>query len=157
LAAVVRTDESVRAALKEKATRYGRLDPPYVIAVNVICDYHERVDILDVLFGSMRSGVARTTSGEVRILGSTRAPDGLWSGEGDGKNNGVSAVLYATRLDEWTLAKTDVVLVHNPWARLAYSGLLNRFPRIERAGAGLTQIDGESLGALLGLPPGWPE
>jgi hypothetical protein len=155
LAAVVRTDESVRAALKEKATRYGRLDLPYVIAVNVHCAYNERVDIVDVLFGSVRTDVARSASGQVRVVRSTRAPDGLWSGEGDGKNNGVSAVLYATRLDEWTLARTDVVLTHNPWARLPYTGLLNRFPRIERASA--AEIDGESLGDLLGLPSGWPD
>ena len=157
--AVVRTEESVRAALRGKATRYGRLDLPYVIAVNVICDYHKRVDILDVLFGSCQTTFARTASGKIETLGSARGPDRLWGNEGDGQNNGVSAVLQASRLDAWTLAnpKTSVVLVRNPWARLPYTGLLDRFTRLEPADAGMRKVAGESLADLLGLPSGWPE
>ncbi|MGH7341235.1 MAG: hypothetical protein ACREKH_12155 [Candidatus Rokuibacteriota bacterium] len=44
--------------------------------------------------------------------------------------------------------------MRNPWARLPYAGLLDRFPRLR---AGTDEIDGESLGDLFGLPPGWPE
>jgi hypothetical protein len=156
MARLVRTDESVRAAIKEKATRYGRLDLPYLIAVNVVCEYSEKVDILDVLFGSLTGRVWRDQSGRTIVVAG-RAPDGLWTGAGDARNNGVSAVLSATRLDEWTLARTELLLTHNPWARLPYSGVLNRFPHVERAGDSLAAIDGESLSDLLGLPSGWPE
>jgi hypothetical protein len=151
------SEESVRNALREKATRYGRLDFPYVIAVNIVCEYHQRVDILDVLFGSR---IVRTTmtGGGAPLTVNCRASDQLWSGPGDGKNNGVSAVLAVTRLDGFTLAKAKALLVHNPWARHPYAGLLDRLPhaRIGMDGK-LLSLDGESLGSLLGLSAEWPE
>ncbi len=151
----VPSEESVRNALREKATRYGRLDLAYVIAVNIMCEYHQRVDIFDVLFGSPVVPVAMTGGG-TPITVHSRASDGLWSGPGDGKNNGVSAALALTRLDGFTLAKAKTVLVHNPWARLPYAGLLDRLPHARVGEDGkLVSVDGESLGALLGLPPGW--
>ena len=103
----------------------------------------------------IKDGLSRLPGG-APITVHSRASDGLWSGPGDGKNNGVSAVLALTRLDGFALAKAKTVLVHNPWARLPYAGLLDRLPHARVGGDGkLVSVDGESLGVMLDLPVGW--
>ena len=41
----------IRNAIKEKSTRYGRLNLPFIIAVNVISIYYDDSAVMDALFG----------------------------------------------------------------------------------------------------------
>ena len=53
----------IRDAVIGKATRYGDLDLPYVVAVNAMSDHAEEEDAVEALFGSLATIVRRTGGG----------------------------------------------------------------------------------------------
>jgi hypothetical protein len=62
-AGLLHTAEPIRDAVKGKATRYGQLDLPYVIAVGALDDFADEDDALDALFGTRAVGVTRMPDG----------------------------------------------------------------------------------------------
>ncbi len=105
------TDRALRNKLSDKTGKYGRLDYPYLIAINSISEWGtERSEIVESLFGSEHL-VVRPHE-EVQ---SGRARDGVFVGPSGPRNTRVSAVLVATAY-AWALPKAQVELFHHPWA-----------------------------------------
>jgi hypothetical protein len=102
----------VLPTLKKKASRYGQLDRPYVIAV--LCDNVTTTDadIEAALYGRMTVNFARV-GGRTHYWGARRSLDGLWQ---PGRGRRVSAVLTATELKPWTMPRVVPRLWTNPWA-----------------------------------------
>jgi hypothetical protein len=50
----VRIDPSreIRPALKKKASRYGKLDHPYLVALNKLSSRHSEAAVIDALLGT---------------------------------------------------------------------------------------------------------
>lgn len=101
-------------AMKRKATGYGDLGRPFVIAL----DFHslfglEEEDVEGVLYGRT---VDRTwlPAGHPDRIGRLR--DGFWAGPGGPKHTRVSAVIVMWGLEPWTPHKAVPTLWHNPWA-----------------------------------------
>ncbi len=142
------TVEYVREAILDKAGRYGQLDLPYLIAVNVREAFREK-DVCNALFGDLTLQFD-TASG---AMSGVRLPNGVWSGS---KHTRVSAVLIADNLHPYRAAQASVAIWHNPWAARPATGLLpsltHYLPMIGR----IQRQDGPTLGDLLNLPVGWP-
>jgi hypothetical protein len=102
----------VLPTLKKKASRYGHLDRPYVIAV--LCDnvVANDGDVEAALFGRMTVNFARAGQ-QIFYWGAHRKSDGLWTAE---RGTRVSAVLAATEFKPWTIARVVPRLWTNPWA-----------------------------------------
>jgi hypothetical protein len=109
---------AIRDAVNSKATRYGELDLPYVVAVNAMSEFAHEEDAVDALFGPLATIVRRTGGDEHEFA---RLPDGVWNSErkgpGEPTNTRVSAVLSTERLTPWTGGQQRARLIMNPWAK----------------------------------------
>jgi hypothetical protein len=94
-------NQEIHGALKKKASRYGELDHPYLVAINALATFQREEAVIDALLGPY-----------VKI---TRLPDGqgivgdrmeIWYGPPDGQpqNTRMSGVLSFMQLDPWNFA-----------------------------------------------------
>ncbi len=98
-----------------KASRYGVLDSPYVIAVNVIHTFIDEIDVDSALFGRPQYQFLLQNG---RYVGGRwkRALDGFWIGPSGPRNQRVSGIMTVLSLVPWAIASATPVLWHNPWA-----------------------------------------
>jgi hypothetical protein len=133
----------------DKAGHYGKLQLPYVIAVNALDPGVDEAGFEKALFGQEPADLRNPT----RVGG---IPDGVWQSRFGQQWRRVSAVLAASGLHARNIARAPVWLYHNPWAERPYSSVLTRLPQLVPEGDKMKWVPGESLGSILGLPPGWP-
>jgi hypothetical protein len=138
----------VRKAIRTKSSRYGQLDLPYLIAVNVLEAFREK-DVCNALFGELTYQFD-TASG---AISGRRLPNGVWSGQ---KHTRVSAVLIADDVHPYRAAQASVAIWHNPWAARPATGLLPLLTHYLPVNDQIQRQDGRTLGDLLNLPAGWP-
>lgn len=133
-AVCVRSWEAIQRAVQKKASRYGKQDVPYLIAINGVgvncdCEEFERA-----LYG----------------------PDGLWSDRRPPSHTRVSAILAVVQLVPATIGSVNPCLFHNPFAANLYSGPLCQLPQAHWTKEGTRHTPGISARDILGLPKGWP-
>jgi hypothetical protein len=149
--------EAVRQSLKRKASRYGRLGAPYVIAVSARMSLValDRELCEEALFGDI--SFAPQDQGDFREV---RTPNGFWRGPEGPQNTRVSAVLIVGNLDAWNLAQRhqQPVLYLSPWAEFPYDGPLARLPtgRFNEAVGRVSYTAGLHPRELFGLNERWP-
>lgn len=149
---LVTPEETIRAAVKDKARRYGDLDLPLVVAVNAMEFYASEDDAMDALFG-MPAWVERD-AGRGRM---GRARDGLWCGPEGPRNRTVSAVLFIQGLTPWKVAQRGFTLITNPWARHPLGEVDLGARHTDGREGQLVETPGQGLARIFGLPDGWPE
>jgi hypothetical protein len=148
----------IRDRIIAKAKRYGKLDLPYVIALNDIRYMFrgEQIDHMEALFGKETFVVNSTKLSEPRM---ERNPDGVWTSPNGPRYKRVSAVLITNRLLPWNIPKADIRLYHNPWAERTYNSELcclnQAIPNHQERK--MEFIDGKILGDIFKLPESWPE
>lgn len=149
------TWEAIRDAVGRKATRYGDLAAPFIVAVNVGHFSLDLIDIMEALFGKEQFLVSIDAPDREPEM--ERAPNGLWWGPKGPQNRGVSAVLVAADVMPWTVAVCEVVLVHNPWAHYPYKGALCALPQRIPGDGVMVEQPGRHPREILGLPETWPD
>jgi len=150
--------QEVHGALKKKASRYGKPDLPYLVAINAL-GHHQREDaVIDALLGTPYISVSKSASGE-EIVEERRAPDGIWYGPPDGQaqNTGLSGVLALRQIDPWNFASRTGLLVPNPWAGKPLSATSSGFDELKVVDGAYQRTNGEAVSTLLKLPATWPE
>ena len=127
--------DRVAQNLRDKASKYGKLDVPYIIALDVIAK-HEQID-----------GVTGT-------LSSINVEPPFWA-----KCPQVSAVLAVNGLFPWSCARKMAILWHNPQPHLRLDLDLWQGPqRIwDDTSAQWKDIPGKPIWQLLGLTADWPD
>jgi hypothetical protein len=141
----------MKAAIKEKASRYGRLHLPYIIAVNAISKWGtNHSDVMEALFGSEELFISAV--GHERM---ERKPDGVWQGPKGPQCTRVSAVLVTTVVP-WNVPNGNIRLYHNPFAKRPCSDIPWRIPQAVVRCSKMERTAGPSLGNILGLPVDWP-
>lgn len=148
------TSEVIRKAVRDKATRYGDMVIPYVIAVNASVVHLSGFDIMNALFGHETYVVPPRGSGQP--IQRMRKPDGAWFGPQGPRNTGVSAVLLVEDLKPWAVAWREPCLYLNPFARRQCSGRILELTRAEMADGCLVHHEGIKPRGLFGLPSDWP-
>jgi len=145
----------LRDAILDKAGKYGKLDLPFVVAVNSLAEHLDRVDALEALFGREQFVYTQTPAG---LAGpkAQRAPDGVWTSPGGPRYTRLSAVLLIHDLFPWTVTRCTLCLYHNPFAEKRLDCELNRLPKMVPKGDRPDWIAGEPLSSILGLPEDWP-
>jgi hypothetical protein len=151
----VDTSGPIRKAIKEKASRYGRLDRPYVIAVSILDSFNLPETVVDALYGSRSIQFDPRPDAEFEPK-TIRLADGPWMSPNGPSNTRVSAAVTAFGVAPSSVGLVAPRLWQNPWAarpltdRLAWTtsrvveGVLVDEP---------ATLSGEEL---LGLPPDWP-
>jgi hypothetical protein len=145
----------VKASLEHKASRYGDLQLPFVVAVNVL-GHNADDHVADAIFGSPIVVAKVFPDGHVEGE-EDRAADGVWFGKMGPRKIGLSAVLAFGRMDAWNFASRPARLWRNPWAGHPLPPIPLSVPQCNPAGDDMVMIDGDSLETIFQLPAGWPE
>jgi hypothetical protein len=137
----------IRHAVIKKAGHYGKLDRPLVIAVNATDPFLSERDVLNALYGSYQ-GLP-----EQELLNDDR---GVWGNLDNPKWTRVSAALVTRKLRSDKLV-VPITLHHHPHASRPYSGELTRLSQTLVANNRLINRCGQTVEAILGLHPDFPE
>lgn len=150
--------KDVRSALKKKASRYGKLDLPYLVAINALGHHSRESAVIDALLGTPYVRISRSASGK-EIVEDTRAADGIWYSAPDGQaqNTGLSGVLAFREIDPWNFVSRSGLLIPNPWATKPLPATGFGVDELKAAGDAYERTNGEPLSSLLELPGAWPE
>jgi hypothetical protein len=100
---LITTREAIKAALAGKATRYGAMDRPFVIALNVTSEWGcDDDDVAEALFGTT-SEVVRSSETGVEHVATQRNPVGVWQGPRGPINRRNSAALIVKNAAPWSV------------------------------------------------------
>lgn len=148
----VTVDEDIKRAVQVK-NKYGVLDLPFIVAINVTGDFCSQCDVMNALFGheAVIFGPDGTRPGG-------RLHDGAWDGPTDPQNTTISAVMVYRDLKMWNLKTSESWLIHNPWARVPLPVKELPFPQfVPKAATGtLGRTNGQIPSTILDLPNLWP-
>lgn len=148
----------IKKSIQDKATKYGNLDLPYIVAINVTDEFMvDDIDIANALFGEEQ---LTTILSRNKVIGHkfSRKPNGVWYSLNGAQNRRVSAALFVVNLTPGNITKITPVLWHNPWANYPLSPDIWPLPQLvpDRKDNRLVKYDGKSAWQLLGLSPNWP-
>jgi hypothetical protein len=153
----VNTSSPLRAAIEFKGRKYGQLEAPLVIAVNVANRHMDRDDEMQALFGDEQVVVSVSDAdADGRVV---RKPNGAWLGPTGPRLTRVSAAWIFNNLSLYNLATVRGTLYLNPWPQHAAPHDLRTFAHAEdddQDGEMRWHI-GQTLGEALGLSARWPE
>jgi hypothetical protein len=145
--------------LRDKASKYGRPDRPYVIAALCAREFATELDIEQALYGPEVVKFPVGPDGPVpEAARIDRQPKGLWQRGSQQSARRVSALLSAIQLHPWSIVTVPLTLWLNPWASYPLTAGLpwatvtadlaaNQFVRA------LAEREPREL---LDLPKGWP-
>ncbi|WEO77285.1 hypothetical protein BJQ94_18350 [Cryobacterium sp. SO2] len=102
----------IRRGATLKARAYGELDAPFVIAVGVYLFDDDLEDAIAAMFG--HEAWIITASGTASR--STRMADGFFGTRQAAQHIGTSAVLVVNQLQPHHVPRSEVTLIHHPWA-----------------------------------------
>lgn len=145
----------IKKAIKRKASKYGNLKIPYIIAINVFGHFPDHIDIMNALFGQEAFLLDLDFSKGVDSK-LVRRPNGIWTSALNPIHTRISAVIFGFSILPWTVASKDLYLYHNPWASLPYKGLAANFNQFSLIDNEIKKIDGTHPRIVLGLPQTWP-
>lgn len=153
---LTKTKEAIQKAIGKKDSRYGVLDRPYIIAVNVLSPFVDQEDILDAHFGSEQVTFPLDMPDDQSLFFS-QARDGMWFRPSGPKNTHVSDVLIVKNLTAWTIGHSDVTLYHNSCAQYRNAGAMTTLSQALPENGKIIFKNGVHLRDLLGLEMNWPE
>jgi hypothetical protein len=162
---LVKTDIQIRDAVNRKARKYGKLDIPYLIAVNVLGDDavfgHEKIDVMNALFGQEVITIQENLQTKEISHKLTRCRNGAFISGNGPINTRVSGVLVSFKLSPSSLTKTNLHLYHNPWAEKPYNLILNclhqEVPKSEDGQTSrMVSVKGKLISQIFNLPDEWP-
>ncbi len=148
---------SVRSSIAAKATKYGHLDLPLIVAINVLEEFVDLRLVLDGLLGQECVVELQHPDGSSEHW-NDRNPDGAWRGPSGPRNTRVSAALVGLRLSVWDLAQNTPTLVHNPWAGRPMPQELWSMPQLapNKQSLRLETKVGRNAGQILNVTTPWP-
>ncbi|HHT9135262.1 MAG TPA: hypothetical protein ACFYD2_10200 [Candidatus Avalokitesvara rifleensis] len=101
-------------ALKKKAGRYGKLELPFIIAINIKEIFCDEGMVANALFGEMVVCINRKTLGHSVDRDPRTAA--LRDPKRNPKNTRVSGIIILDNLNPWCIIQKSPELWHNPWA-----------------------------------------
>jgi hypothetical protein len=125
----------IEKVLRKKATRYGQLTLPFIVAVNCIGQWSVWEEIHEAIYGD----------------------EGLWPSPDQVSLRRLSAVLAIDHLLPWSIPRTDAMLFHNPNAAIPYCGAFTGLPQAKWEAGQVRVTGGTHPRALLGLSESWPD
>ena len=148
------TDEKLCRALNRKASRYGTMKVPFLVAAS-LCEMADERDFANALLGKEAFMVSVAGDSPPAPF---RQPDGLWWGPKGPQNTRVSAVLLVAELFPWSVAARQPIVYHNPWAEHPLPPdilpLTQMLP--DNAKGQYERCRGQPMHEILGLPEHWP-
>lgn len=145
----------IRDAILKKSRRYGELDLPLVVAVNVDTFNLDPIDESQALFGQEQYVFTMdATCNEPRL---TRVPNGAWRGQSGPRGRRCSGAWLFSNLSPYTIAQRRHTLYLNPWGNLQVPPGFLRMPHAIVVGERIHQVSGTTLRDAFKLDERWPE
>ena len=145
----------IRNAIKMKGSKYGELDKPLLVAVNLNAFNLEDIDEMQALYGQEQYVYKiGNVDSEHRM---ERAPNGAWYGKGGPQHTRVSGAWIFNDLRPSSMAVRRQTIYFNPWAKHPLTNKLCCFPHAIPEGNKMCWNDGISLSTIFHLNEGWPE
>tara|TARA_B100002003_G_scaffold249052_1_gene284350 strand:+ start:836 stop:2077 length:1242 start_codon:yes stop_codon:yes gene_type:complete len=144
----------IRDAIKFKGGKYGDLEIPLVVAVNLDSFHLDRIDEMQALFGQEQFVFKPGSDAEPEMR---RAPNGAWYGKRGPQYRRVSAAWIFNDLHASSLAVRNSTIYLNPWAALPAPESLKSFPFAELQNDKMYWNEGLSFREIFELHEGWPE
>jgi len=148
----------LKDAIERKVGKYGDVDYPFVVAVNVLSLHCDNIDIMNALYGEETIVVKQNADGTLNSEAGCRRPNGVWWGPKGPRRAGVAAVLVIANLCPWNMGVLTPKVYHNPWAQkpldLQCLALPQCVPNKEQGR--VEHLPGISAAEALGLPNPWP-
>lgn len=144
----------LRNAVKKKASRYGSIAKPLIVAVNADSFHLDEIDEVQALYGEERwvEIIGQSDQG-----GPRRLKNGAWRGPHGPQSRKVSGVWFFNDLTPYTLASRRSTLYLNPWAHIPAPPVLEKFPTRRLIDHSLVTADGIGLRSVFGIQAQWPE
>ena len=156
---LVEREKYIRAIIKKKAASFGKLNRPYVIAINMLSSFANREDILDALYGNSACHYSFNKANKLEMpkVEAIRIPNGTWIDKTGPIYKRVSAVLVFNNLYPWNFHTASVCLYHNPWAEKPYDSILTLMPQAQMKNFRMVWTEGKSLASIFDLAKEWPQ
>lgn len=151
----VDTEGPIKNALTKKARRYGELDLPLIVAINVNSFRLDPEEEVSSLFGSEMYVFNRTNPEAGARL--TRANDGAWRDANGYRGRRASGAWFFDHVSPYTVARARNRLYLHPDPHFAVPGSFLVQPHAREVSGRIERVDGASLGHVLGLAESWPE
>lgn len=145
----------IRDAVRGKGTRYGELDLPMLIAVNLDSISLDRIDETQALFGEEAYVVSANNPDSEPVM--RRNPNGAWWGPKGPQLTRVSGVWIFDSTNCWNVASRHPTIYINPWAAKPLPNSLSRLRNAAGVNGKLKWTEGLPFNELLGLVASWPE
>jgi hypothetical protein len=151
------THGEIRKALENKAKKYGELELPFIIAVNVVANHCDNIDIMNALYGDESILVTQAADGGLTER-NERKLNGAWIGPQGPRNLLVSGALIFAGLGPWSMGIVTPELFHNPWAQrpLPVSSWPLPYCVADLAAKRVRHEHGKTAREVLDLPTQWP-
>jgi hypothetical protein len=151
-------DEDIRHAVEMKSKKYGTMPLPLVVAVNVVSEHCDEIDINNALFGTEPVLVTTKADGSHGATQGRRLPDGVWFSTKGARNRTVSAVLIASNMDLYSSGHETPLLIHHPYPthRLALPSYPLPESLPDEATHRMRRKEGKQSREFLRLPDPWP-
>lgn len=146
----------IRESVEKKASRYGDLGAPYVVAVNAMADYRNEEDTIDAMFGSPCLEILTYDDGRIERR-ENRSGDGVWRGHHGPRKKGLSAIISTERLTPWSVGQRRARLLHNPWATNPLPTVPLSIDELKFENGHLEKLSGQTFSEIFDLPKEWPE
>ncbi len=147
--------EPIRDAVKTKGNRYGELQHPLLVAINVDALSVDRIDEMQGLYGQEEyvfSVDHLSAPPQMR-----RKPNGAWFGQKGRQYTRVSGAWIFVTLNPWNIVSRKNTVYFNPWASKPLPTLFDSVHHAKVEGEQMKWNDGQSLDEILGLSAEWPE
>lgn len=144
----------IRDAILAKSRRYGELELPLVVAVNVDTLNLDPIDESQALFGQEQFVFpAGHEHGEPSFQ---RATNGAWRGPTGARGRRCSGAWLFGNLSPYSLANVRSTLYLNPWAHLAVPPSFLQMPRASVVDDRIEHQSGMTLAEAFGVDEDWP-
>ena len=144
----------IRKAVRSKASKYGALSKPFLVAVNMESFHLDRIDEMQALYGQEQYVFTVGQPGKEPKF--QRAPNGAWYGNSGPEYTRVSGLWIFNDLSPYTVAVRRQTVYFNPWASLVLPDILRSFPHASANESKMEWMDGVSLRDVFRLSEGWP-
>ena len=142
-------------AIKSKGSKYGELDKPLLVAVNLNSFHLEDIDEMQALYGQEQ--YVYQVGGVDQEPRMERAPNGAWHGKSGPQYTRVSGAWIFNDLRPSSMAMRRQTIYFNPWAKNPLTNKLCCFPHAIPEGNKMQWHDGISLSEIFDLNERWPE
>jgi hypothetical protein len=148
----VDTQTTIQTAIKKKASKYGMIGKPYIIAINDMTDYSDEDHFYDAVFG--KEVVTFSSDGS---HGMGRNNTGIFGTRAHSRHRRVSGILACIRIDPWNFANKTPIFIAHPWATNKVGNIFGPCSGHFMQDDILTaSLDKPNFASIFDLPSTWP-